>query len=170
MKKILPIILIAFLLIYVSSCEKDDICVDGDTPLLVVGFFDIDDTTQSKDVPSLRIKEVVSNSIINTITDRTSGLDSIGVPLRIDDTNTRFEFIANSADDGTSGEETGNIDVLNISYNVTEAFVSRACGFVANYNDLSVAIPDNAENWIKNISVVQQKVENSKNIHVKIFY
>ena len=170
MKKILPILLIAFLFVHMASCEKDDICVEGDTPLLVIGFFDIDDTTQSKDVPDLRIKEVVLNTNINTISDRTSNLDSIGIPLRMDATSTEFEFITNSADDDDTGEETGNIDVLTVSYNVTEAFVSRACGFVANYESLNVTLPDNAENWIKDITVVQQKIENSNNIHVKIFH
>ncbi|WP_420601072.1 DUF6452 family protein [Flagellimonas sp.] len=170
MKKILPILLIAFLFVHMASCEKDDICVEGDTPLLVIGFFDIDDTTQSKDVPDLRIKEVILNTNINTIADRTSSLDSIGIPLRMDATSTQFEFITNSADDDDTGEETGNIDVLTVSYNVTEAFVSRACGFVANYESLNVTLPDNTENWIKDISVVQQKIENSNNIHVKIFH
>ncbi|SNY99377.1 hypothetical protein SAMN06265377_1182 [Flagellimonas pacifica] len=170
MKKILPILLIAFLFFYVASCEKDDICVDGDTPLLVIGFFDADNPTEPKEVPSLRVKEVVLDQNINTITDRASNLDSIGIPLRIDTTSTQFSFITNSADDDTTGEETGNVDILTVSYSMQEKFVSRACGIVANYEEINVALPDNPENWIKDIDVVQQKVENSNNIHVKIFH
>ncbi|WP_190808278.1 DUF6452 family protein [Flagellimonas sp. S3867] len=170
MKKILPILLIAFLFFNVASCEKDDICVAGDTPLLVIGFFDINDTTQSKDVPALRIKEVILDSNINTIADRTSSLDSIGIPLRIDAASTQFAFITNSADDDTTGDETGNIDTLTISYNMREAFVSRACGFVANYDEIDVILPASASNWIQDITIVQQTIENSNNIHVKIFH
>ncbi len=169
MKKILPILLITFLFFYTASCEKDDICVDGDTPLIVIGFFDATDTTLAKDAPTLRIKELILDSNINTITDRTS-LDSIGVPLRIDAASTQFAFITNSADDDTTGEETGNIDTLTISYTTREAFISRACGFVANYDDVNVTLPDNAENWIQDITIVQQTIENSNNIHVKIFH
>jgi len=170
MKKILPILLIALSLIYVSSCEKDDICVDGDTPLLVIGFYDATDTTEAKDVPLLRIKEVILDSIVNTITDRTSTLDSIGIPLRADASSTSFAFITDSADDETTEEETGNIDTLTIAYSNLEAFISRACGFVANYGDLTVTLPESATNWIQDITVVQDTIENSNNIHVKIFH
>jgi hypothetical protein len=79
-------------------------------------------------------------------------------------------LINTSADDDTSGEETGNIDILTISYGTSERFVSRACGIVANYENLDVTLPSSTENWIKDISVIQQKVENSNNIHVKIFH
>ena len=30
----------AVVCLLVSACEKDDICVDGDTPLLVITFYD----------------------------------------------------------------------------------------------------------------------------------
>lgn len=170
MKKIIPILLILSLVIYVSSCEKDDICVDGDTPLLVIGFYDIDDTTASKDVPSLRIKEVILDSTVNTITDRSSSLDSIGIPLRSDATTTSFAFITNSADDADTGEETGSIDTLTFSYTTREAFLSRACGFVMNFDNLSVTLPASANNWIQDIKVVQESIENSNNVHVKIYY
>lgn len=170
MKKILPCLLTAFLLVHFASCEKDDICVDGDTPLLVIGFFDSTDTTLAKEVPSLRVKEVILDSIINTIADRSSSLDSIGVPLRIGEANTQFAFISDSADDEDTGEETGNIDTLTISYTTGEAFISRACGFVAQYDDLTVTLPASASNWIQDISIVQETLENSNNIHVKIFH
>lgn len=169
MKRSIPILLILSMLIYFSSCEKDDICINGDTPLLVIGFFDIADTTAAKDVPALRIKEVVLDSVINTIADRTS-LDSIGIPLRNDTTSTAFAFIRNSADNEDTGAETGNIDSLTVSYTTRENFVSRACGFVINYDGLSITLPESANNWIQDISVVQQTIENSNNIHVKIFY
>ncbi len=170
MKRTIPSLLTVILLVYFSSCEKDDICVDGDTPLLVIGFFDATDTTLAKDVPSLRIREIILDSNINTIADRSSSLDSIGIPLRIGEVNTQFAFITNSADDEDTGQETGNIDTLTISYDTQEAFVSKACGFVANYDNINVSLPASASNWIQDISIVQQTIENSNSIHVKIFH
>lgn len=170
MKKILPIVLIATVLVYFSSCEKDDICVEGDTPLLVIGFYDIDDTTATKDVPLMRIKEIILDETVNTFTDRSSNLDSIGIPLRTSASSTQFAFITNSADDAETGVETGNIDTLTVSYQNTEAFISRACGFVANYGDLTVTLPESTNNWIQDIRIVQQTVENSNSVHVKIFH
>lgn len=168
MKHLLLASFIALSLVCLTSCEKDDICVDGDTPLLVIGFFDINDTTETKTVPSLRIKEVLLDSVVNTITDRSGSLDSIGLPLRINTESTQFIFIANSGDNTTTGEETGTIDTLTVAYKTREVFISRACGFVVQYTQVTATT--NTSNWIQDIKVVQPTVENSNAIHVKIFH
>ncbi|WP_318312401.1 DUF6452 family protein [Flagellimonas crocea] len=172
MRKIIPILLIITILGYVSSCEKDDICVDGDTPLLVIGFFDINDTTVAKRVSSIRIRNIDIDSILtnDSFTDRSNSPDSLRVPLRSNATTTTYAIISGSADNDETDQETGNIDTLTITYELGEAFVSRACGFVANYNNISVTVPESEENWIQDINVVKSNVENSNNIHVKIFH
>ncbi|WP_245980594.1 DUF6452 family protein [Flagellimonas lutimaris] len=172
MKKIIPILLIVSMLYYVSSCEKDDICVDGDTPLLIIGFFDIEDTTVAKAVSSIRIRNIDIDSVLTngSFGDRSNSPDSLQVPLRSSATSTMYQIISDSQDDADTGEETGNIDTLTISYDLGEAFVSRACGFVVNYNNISVTLNEGAENWIQDISVVQPNVENTDSIHVKIFH
>lgn len=172
MKKIIPILLIVSVLFYVSSCEKDDICVDGDTPLMVIGFFDFADTTLIKNVPSIRIRNIDIDSILtnSSFSDRSESPDSLQVPLRSTATTTMYQIISESADDAETELETGNIDTLTITYELGEAFVSRACGFVTNYNNISVTVSEGAENWIQDIKVVQPNVENTDNIHVKIFH
>ncbi|HBU77865.1 MAG TPA: hypothetical protein DEF18_07155 [Muricauda sp.] len=172
MKKIIPILLIVSVLFYVSSCEKDDICVDGDTPLMVIGFFDFADTTLVKNVPSIRIRNIDIDSILtnSSFSDRSESPDSLQVPLRSTATTTMYQIISESADDEETELETGNIDTLTISYELGEAFVSRACGFVTNYNNISVTLTEGAENWIQDIKVVQPNVENTNTIHVKIFH
>jgi len=172
MKKIIPILLVASMLYYVSSCEKDDICVEGDTPLMIIGFFNIDDTSAVKRVPSIRIRSIDIDSVLsnNTFSDRSTSPDSLQVPLRSNATTTMYEIILSSADDDETNLETGNIDTLTISYELGEAFVSRACGFVANYNNITVTVPESAENWIQDIKVVQPNVQNTDSIHVKIFH
>lgn len=172
MKKIIPILLVASMLYHVSSCEKDDICVEGDTPLMIIGFFNIDDTSAVKRVPSIRIRSIDIDSVLsnNTFSDRSTSPDSLQVPLRSNATTTMYEIILSSADDDETNLETGNIDTLTISYELGEAFVSRACGFVANYNNITVTVPESAENWIQDIKVVQPNVQNTDSIHVKIFH
>lgn len=172
MKKIIPILLIVSVLFYVSSCEKDDICVDGDTPLMVIGFFDFADTTLVKNVPSIRIRNIDIDSILtnSSFSDRSESPDSLQVPLRSTATTTMYQIISESTDDEETELETGNIDTLTISYELGEAFVSRACGFVTNYNNISVTLTEGAENWIQDIKVVQPNVENTNTIHVKIFH
>ncbi|MCR9228073.1 MAG: DUF6452 family protein [Flavobacteriaceae bacterium] len=172
MKKIIPILLIASMLFYISSCEKDDICVDGDTPLLVIGFFDIADTSLVKNVPSIRIRNLDIDSILTnaSFNDRSNSPDSLQVPLQSTVTTTMYQIISESANEEETELETGNIDTLTISYELGEAFVSRACGFVTTYNNISVTLTEGAENWIQDIKVVQPNVENTDNIHVKIFH
>ena len=172
MKKIIPILLIAATLYFVSSCEKDDICVEGDTPLMVIGFFNIDDTTAAKRVSSIRIRSIDIDSVLSnaSFSDRSNSPDSLQVPLRSNATTTMYQIISNSADDDETDQETGNIDTLSISYELGEAFISRACGFVVNYNNITVTVPESAENWIQDIKVVQPNVQNTDSIHVKIFH
>ncbi|MEN1785389.1 MAG: DUF6452 family protein [Bacteroidota bacterium] len=171
MRRLFPILFLGLWIFPYSACEKDDICVEGDTPLLVIGFFDVEDTITPKAVPSLRITlPDLENTLVNTFSDRSSTLDSIGIPLNTQTTSTRFTFITNSADDAEM-VETGNQDILDFTYTTRERFVSRACGFVANYADLDTVRTVNAEeDWIKRITIVDTLIERSNGIHVKIFH
>ena len=175
MKKVLHLVLLLLGLTYSTSCERDDICVEGDTPLLVIGFFDIEDTLNFKEVPSFRLRAldndaIVNNSALYGFSDRATENDSILIPLRIAENTTSFEFIINSADDDTTGAETGTVDTLNLSYVVNSEFISRACGFIANYNELQIEQVVNASNWIQDISIVTTDIERTNQIHVKIFH
>lgn len=152
----------------VSSCEKDDICVDGDTPLLILRFYNASDTTALKSVSALRIVGIGNGEAVNTFTDRSS-TDSVAIPLRINQANTQFQVILNSADD-EDGIETGNIDTLQFNYETQEVFISRACGFVANFDALQDSLTTDTDNWIQNIEIVDTLVTSQLNAHVKIFH
>lgn len=168
MKRIKIAFIILLGIIYFSACEKDDICVDGDTPLLVIRFYDFDNPEETKAVPSLRVVGLGQNITVNTIADRTS-LDSIGIPLRIGEANTGFYFIMDSATDENE-IETGNTDTLTFSYEIKEIFKSRACGFIVNYDNLDNTLETGVDNWIKSIEIDTTFVTNSSSAHVKIFH
>ncbi|UJH67950.1 DUF6452 family protein [Allomuricauda sp. SCSIO 65647] len=168
MNKICIAFFILICLVGIASCEKDDICVDGDTPLLVIGFFDVDDTTEAKNVTALRIRAIGQEDDVDTFTNPSSQ-DSVGIPLRISETSTAYLIVSDSGTDD-EGNETGNIDTLTFSYDVIEDFVSRACGFVANYDNLSFDLQPDTDNWIQNVVIVDTTIENSTAIHVKIFH
>jgi len=175
MKRIPIVLFILIIFINFSSCEKDDICVDGDTPFLIVGFYDAssEDTTVFKSVSSLRIRSTDNESIYSssTFTDQATVSDSIFIPLRLDANNTSYEFILNSDGDSEAMGETGTIDTLKFTYNLGEQFVSRACGFVANYNELDTMRTVGAEDWIRRITILENTITNNPTaIHVKIFH
>lgn len=168
MKKILAIGAILLIIISFSACEKDDICVDGDTPLLVIGFYDVNDTANVKKVTKLRVGGVDQEFTVNTVTDRTD-LDLIQIPLQINSPATSYVFISNSATN-SSNEETGNADVVTFNYETREVFVSRACGFIANFDNLTGSLTTDSDNWIKGIEIVQTTINDQATAHVKIFH
>ena len=78
-----------------SSCEKDDICVDGNTPLLVIRFYDNADTTLVKSVPNMVVRGIIEQDSLLPIIANVSG-DSIAIPLRSDAGTTRFLILPKS--------------------------------------------------------------------------
>lgn len=155
-----------------SACEKDDICVDGDTPLLIIRFYDAANPTEFKAVNGLRVIGIGNDAVVDTFTDRSTTLDSIGIPLKAIAPETAFTFILDSADD-ENGEEVGDSDTLTFSYEIEQEFVSRACGFVANYENLSSDFIAAPENWIQSVEIVKTQVKletEETTAHVKIFH
>jgi len=155
------------LVVLLTHCEKDDICVDGDTPLLIIRFYDSENTSSLKEVPSLRVVGLGQSSTVNTVDDRSSA-DSIAIPLRINEANTRFLLIMDSADE--DDVETGNIDTLTFNYTTNEVFISKACGFVANFEGLTEELTVESENWIQNTEIVSPLIQKQDSAHVKIFH
>lgn len=154
-----------------SGCEKDDICVESDTALLIIRFYDAENPTELKVVPGLRIVGVGNSEPVDTFSDRSSALDSIAIPLKTTDLSTAFSFIINSEDDDT-GAELGKTDPLQFLYTTEEVFISRACGFIVNYDNISTDFTPATENWIQNIEIVKPlvQIEETVTAHVKIFH
>lgn len=166
------------LLIFIS-CEKDDICVNGNakTPYLIIRFYDFFDQENTKLVPNLLIKQTTSDGGVVFNTDNIVSTDSIAIPLKNIGINT--EFILKSDyefdDGGTPNDpsddlEFGNEDLISISYESDQIYISRACGFKNIYKNLSISYPSDGDNWIFNTQVIQQTVENENNAHIHIFH
>ena len=165
--KIRAFLLFLAIFLCINACEKDDICVEGDTPLLIIRFYDSENPTEPKSVNSLRVVGIGQSNPVDTFTDRSS-LDSISIPLRVNQPDTGFLFVSDSADEDDL--ETGNIDTLTFTYSTEEVFVSRACGFIANYNDLSDMLTTGSENWIQNIVIIDSTINSQASAHVQIFH
>lgn len=172
MTKLKIVILIVFCSLGTfTGCEKDDICVDDDTPQLIIRFYDAENPTEFKVVPGLRVIGVGNGEPVDTFTDRESTLDSIAIPLKATDISTQFSFILDSVDD-EDGVEIGDSDLLQFSYSTEELFKSRACGFVVNYDNLTTDFTSATDSWIQSIEIVKPLVtiEEEVTAHVKIFH
>lgn len=163
MNKIRITFFIVLGIISFAACEKDDICVDGDEPLLVIRFYDVTDTTELKDVTNLEVRGLISPDTLDVISN--ADLDSIAIPLRADASFTSFVISRQE-----SSDETENIDVLTFSHETKDVFISRACGYIANYENLSTDLTVDSDNWIESIEIVNTTIENSDTAHVKIFH
>ena len=170
-KFIISFIILLLIIGVFSACEKDDICVDDDTPQLIIRFYDAENPTEFKVVPALRVVGIGNGNPVDTFSDRVSTLDSIAIPLKTNELSTQFSFILNSADDD-NGSETGAIDQLQFLYTTQEIFKSRACGFIVNYDNLTTDFSPATENWIQSIEIVKPLVtlEEEVTAHVKIFH
>ncbi len=158
----------AFVYLLATACEKDDICVDGDTPQLVITFFDYAAPENAKAVPKLRVVGLGNGAPVGTFSDR-SNRDSVGLPMRADVNRTGFVLISNSADN-TDGVETGNRDTLYFDYQTRSVYISRACGFVPNFDGLSASPQPDASIWIDSVEVKQTTIASSTSAHVSIYF
>ena len=156
--------LILMLISCLYGCEKDEICIDPITPNLIMRFYDITDATLLKNITNLQIKNIDIDSIyINNVT----SADSISFPLNINQEITKYVLTLNSTD-----ETLINADTISISYTRVPIFVSRSCGFKTIFNNISVSVTSDSNNWIKSIEAINtpQNIENESQAHVKVLH
>lgn len=149
-------ILIFLFIISITSCERDDICIDEITPNFTIRFYDSENPTEFKSVAGLKVK--LLNTTIDTIL--VSG-DSIQLPI-LNSIDTTVYSLTNS--DNTSEIST---DFITLIYDSNEVFVGRSCGFKSVYDNV---IYENTENWINDFQIVTESIQNETAAHVKIFH
>ena len=156
-----PLIILLGILSF-SACEKDDICIDADTPQLIIRFYDVTDTTEFKDVENLVVKGLLPSGPQDTIPN--IALDSIVLPLRVDSNSTSFALTRQI------GSDSANVDTLVLSYEIREIFKSRACGYIVNYNALEATVKPDDSVWIQETLITTSLIENTASAHVKILH
>jgi len=155
-KNYLLLLLIALM---VSSCEKDDFCIEPITPKMVIRFYNATNITQTKPVVNLSVNPEGFDELYSN-----ANLDSILIPLDV----TSNQIIYNLSSES-------NIDVITINYDVEEVFVSRSCGFKAIFNNVSVT-SDVSNDWIIGLTETLENtitiptIDNETAAHVKIFH
>jgi len=147
--------LIIFLLILaISSCERDDICIDDVTPDFKISFFDIEEPTESKSISRLTI--TLLDADIATLS--LSG-DSIQLPIRNDIDTTKYS-LTNQVNDTVI-----LTDTITLIYTREDVFVGRSCGFKTIFNEVQY---ENTNNWIQNFEIVTENIKDENATHVKI--
>ncbi|MEN8857435.1 MAG: DUF6452 family protein [Flavobacteriaceae bacterium] len=143
----------------VSSCEKDDFCIDPITPNMIIRFYDATNPLETKAVTDLSVNPEGLEDLYTS-----TSLDSILIPLDVTSNQIIYNFST-----GT------NIDILTINYEVEEVFVSRSCGFKAIFNNVTIT-SDTANDWILGFTtsldntITITTIENESAAHVQIYH
>ncbi len=132
-----------------------------DTPKLILGFYDLN-SGNLKEVNNLKIQGKNSDEIYLYQT-----IDSIGIPLKNLEQLTIYSLTKDYNESSTSS---GNSDQLYVNYNYNYSYISRACGFITNYDLENLIIEKDKSNWILNTEIIKTNISNEENIHVKIFH
>lgn len=148
---------------YLISCEPDDICLTTipDTPKLIIGFFD-ESTGLKKEVLDLKVQGNNSEEIYLFQT-----TDSISLPLKNLEKITSYALVKNFNE---NINDLGNRDHLLVSYQYNHIYISRACGYMSNYDINQVVVENDNSNWIIKSEIINSQVKDEKTIHVKVFH
>ncbi len=162
-KQLIYFVLLFIGAIVLSSCERDDICIDDTTPNFVLRFFDNDDPTDFKTINQLSIKSTTSITAGDSLL--FSSVDSISIPVNTTTNSTQYILTINSNDASTL-----NRDTLTITYASQDVFVGRSCGFKSIFNNVTYNVTVDSDNWIQGIEVVTDQIENETQAHLKILH
>lgn len=164
MKKIF--ILIVLFSFAFAGCEKDDICPEDapTTPQVVIQFFD-NASTASKAVTKLKILEFGTTNVLGVFNEAL-----IKLPLKTDADVVKYSLILNS-----DNPLFINTDYLEFNYSTNTVYISRACGYKSLFELInnSPILTDNivpVDYWIKNITVVTNKILDENETHIKIYF
>jgi len=152
-----------FAIIFIISCEKDDICIESEigTPRIILSFYDKTNKTLKKPVENLLIKGIEREDTLDIF----SG-DSIAIPLHNNSNFSKYEFILNA------GGENSNNDTIQFEYSRYDLYINRACGFKSNYilNDPPAILFNMESPWIEQVLKLKDTILNENNSHLAIYH
>ena len=181
MKPYKSILLLFIIIVLHQSCERDDICTDDTTPRLLIEFFDITEQDVLKNVPRLSVYDVNAdpNDVNTNFIVNNSNVNAIALPLRFENEGelTTTEYILELDSNLRLDDDpntTSNMDTIRITYTPEFQFVSRACGFKSLFNNISIEVLTDDDNWIllTNFSnnLTELNVEDETTTHINIFH
>lgn len=160
-------ILLIGLTLLIASCERDDICAKATptTPVLVVEFFDRQNPANTKNI-YLLVNEVDGDTLAYY-----ENVSTIQLPLRTNASQTRYALTKNPEDPDIEDQQAPNTDILILSYEPNQSFISRACGFKVVFNNLTENVDIGSDNrWIDNININVAQVVDADTTHISIFH
>ncbi|GAA4231171.1 DUF6452 family protein [Postechiella marina] len=177
--KYIAMVVIALAICTTISCERDDICPESTptTPRLIIDFYDVSIQENSKNVFGLVAVGVGNDNVLDGYA--IVNTNNIILPLKTDSTATQYIIYKEYTydDNDTPDDETddvigGNPDLITINYSTELVFVSRACGYKTIFNNVTISIEDDGDNWILSRESINdnQSVEDETATHFNLFH
>ncbi|SRX73894.1 DUF6452 family protein [Aequorivita antarctica] len=163
-KRIILLILIVFTF---KGCTKDDICPPdtATTAKVVIAFNDIANPTVSKNVSVLSVETDYETSV-DVISFQST--NEIAIPLSTTSDTTKYRFIRTTF---RTTDTLTNIDKVMFVYQRQDSYVNRACGFKTEYFNLEADLEDEGiENWIKQVTVIRETVNDENSAHITMLH
>ena len=150
-------------IIFLFSCEKDDICLEGTpgTPRLIIRFFDQNEKFTTKPLSNASIKALNEEEEYIVF----SG-DSLAIPLKLVSNTTIYTFTL--LDDSANQEK---VDTLKFNYKRENYYINRACGFLSNliFTTSAIEILDK-ESVISGFNILKDTIKNENQAHLAIYH
>jgi len=172
---------LGFLTLFFSSCEKDDICTKETpkTPLLFIEFYDIDNPTTPKAVNNLEVRAERFLDDTLHVPLKFNNVTFIKIPLDVTQNSTTYYFTINA---GNQNPNLVNTDKLVFTYNRSDIYISRACGF-KTFFDFNVLQPIQIEEvgaewtpptapgfWVLSQLLINTQVQADDEAHLNLFF
>lgn len=154
----------------ILACEKDIICIEDTTPYLIIRFYDDDSPQFTKDVVNIKVELEGIEGFYEDQPTITQFTDSIAIPIKVTEDLTRFKLTVSKLDEDDNLVE--NQDEFELYYDRVNIYVSRSCGYKTVYNEASIILEDDDDNWIKIIETTESplNITGETSAHVKIYH
>ncbi|HUH28072.1 DUF6452 family protein [Gelidibacter sp.] len=169
----IKILLSLLIILSLWSCERDDICASTTptTPHLIIRFYNINAISETKTVRRMDVTAEGNPKFI--VSDKTT--DSIVLPLKVDaldNLNTSRFVLTKDRDYDTDDDPNtvSNADIIEVKYTPELIYVSRACGYKSVFNNLSATRETDLSNWIIDIQVINDTINNENAAHINIYH
>ncbi|WP_406683979.1 DUF6452 family protein [Seonamhaeicola sp. MEBiC1930] len=177
--RLILIPIIALVIGITISCERDDICAESTvtTPRLIIDLYDIDDQESTKNAFNVVVFGFDNDDILSGYANVTT--NSLVLPLKTDANTTQYVVHKDySYDDNDTPDDVsddiigGNQDILTINYSRELLYVSRACGYKTIFNNITVNIESDSDNWLISTQDLtdNEPIENENATHFNIFH
>jgi len=161
-------IILLFLIIFTfKGCTKDDICPPdtATTAKIVIAFSDFANPANSKNVNVLSVETDYENSV-DVIS--FENINEIAIPLSTTSDSTKYKFIRTTY---RTNDTLTNIDKVMFIYQRQDSYVNRACGYKMEYFNLEAKVEEEGtENWIKQVTVIRETVNDENSPHVTMLH